>query len=206
MPDDIDTASREGAAAAASAGNPLLAPWDGPYGLAPFAALQPQHFAPAYAVAWRAHHDELDAIAANPEPPTFANTLAVFDRAGELLTRVNTLFRNLAAAETSPELQAVERAIAPLQAAHDSATYMKAALFARVDALHARRDALGLDPEQARLLDRVHLDFVRSGAQLSEADKVKLKAMNSELATLSTTFSQNLLKETNASAVIVDKS
>jgi peptidyl-dipeptidase Dcp len=195
MPDDIDTATREDAAAAASAGNPLLAPWDAPYGLAPFAGLRPRHFAPAYEVAWRTHRDELDAIAANPAAPTFDNTLAAFDRAGELLTRVNTLFHNLAAAETSPELQAVERAIAPLQAAHESATYMHPALFARIDALHGRRDALGLDPEQARLLDRVHLDFVRAGARLAPAAQQRYAAIVERLATLTTQFAQNVLAD-----------
>ena len=124
-------------------------PWDTPYGLAAVRRRSAAHFRPAFDAAWRAHRDELDAIAADPRAPDFDNTVAAFDRAGELLTRINTLFGNLAAAETSPELQAVERDVAPLQAAHDSATYMHPALFARIDALHARRDALGLDPEQA---------------------------------------------------------
>jgi peptidyl-dipeptidase Dcp len=199
MPNSIaaatPNATTAGAPLAAAGANPLLAPWDTPHGLPPFAAVQPAHFRPAFDAAWRAHRDELDAIAANPRAPDFENTVAAFDRAGELLTRINTLFGNLAAAETSPELQAVERDVAPLQAAHDSATYMHPALFARIDALHARRDALGLDPEQLRLLERVHLDFVRAGAKLAPAAQQRYAAIVERLATLTTQFAQNVLAD-----------
>ena len=156
--------------------NPLLAPWTGPYGLPPFADVRAEHFAPAFAQAMREHLAEIDAIGAPPRAPTFANTVAALDRAGRRFERIGALFHNLTSSETSPALQAVEREMAPLLAAHDSRVYTHAALFARIDALHAERDGLGLDDEQARVLERYHLDFVRAGAKLAPAEQARYAA------------------------------
>ena len=128
--------------------NPLLHDWSGAYGLPPFGSVQAADFLPAFEVALPAHLAELDAIARNPEPATFANTLQAFDGSGRLHTRIELLFHNLCASETSPALQAVEREMAPRQAAHHNAIYMNADLFQRIDALYALRSALGLDKEQ----------------------------------------------------------
>ena len=127
--------------------NPLLDAWNSPYGLPPFAGTTAEHFAPAFAVALKAHRAELDAIAANAAAPTFENTLAAFDRSGRLLTRIDQMFYNLTASETSPALQAVEREMAAPMAAHTNAIYMHAGLFRRVDALYSQRATLGLSSE-----------------------------------------------------------
>jgi len=175
--------------------NPLLQDWAGAYGLAPFAAVQAAHFLPAFEVAQAAHLAELDAIASQPAPATFANTLQAFDESGRVLKRIELLFHNLTASETSPELQAVERAMAPRQAAHENAIYMHAALFQRVDTLYQQRAALGLDAEQLRLLERIQLDFVRAGAKLAPADRQRYADVMQELAGLCAQFGQNVLAD-----------
>src|SRR5471030_2494621 len=173
--------------------NPLLAPWETPHGLAPFEIIRPDHFAPAFAAAIKAHSDELDAIACNPELPSFSNTLVAFDRSGRLYARIESLFYNLSASETSPGLQAVERDMAAPLAAHSNAIYMHAGLFKRIDALYPGRDELSLTPEQLRLIERVHLDFVRAGAKLGAQEQKRYAAIMERLAQLTTTFSQNVL-------------
>jgi peptidyl-dipeptidase Dcp len=175
--------------------NPLLQDWTAPHGLPPFAEIRAEHFAPAFGVAMQQHRDELRAIAGQAEAPTFDNTLSPFDRSGRLLARVASVFFNLTASETSPALQAVQREMAAPLAAHDSAVYMDAALFGRVAALQARRDNLGLADEQRRLLDRVHLDFVRSGARLAPAAQQRYAQVMEQLAALTTRFAQNVLHD-----------
>ncbi|MEQ1517687.1 MAG: M3 family metallopeptidase, partial [Usitatibacteraceae bacterium] len=175
--------------------NPLLETWNGPYGLPPFSTTKPEHFAPAFEVALSAHRAELDAIAANPVPPSFDNTVAAFDKSGRLLSRIWLMFHNLTSSETSPALQAVERAMAAPLATHTNAIYMHAALFRRVDALYEKRETLGLTTEQNRLLERVHLDFVRAGARLSAEAQVRYGRIMERLAELNTQFSQNVLAD-----------
>lgn len=175
--------------------NPLLQDWTSPYGVAPFAQLAPEHFEPALTEAMRRHRAELDAIAADPAAPDFDNTLGAFDRAGRLLTRVQMVFSNLCSSHTSEALQAVQRAMAKPLAAHESAIYMNAPLFARVLAVHERRQRLGLTPEQLRLLERVHLDFVRAGALLPAAGQQRYAQVMQELAALNTQFAQNVLHD-----------
>ena len=175
--------------------NPLLAAWSAPCGLPPFALVQADHFLPAFALALDEHRREMDALAGATDAPTFANTLVPFDGSGRRLSRVRELFFNLAAAETSPALQKVELEIAPKLAEHNSAIYMNAALFARINAIHAQANSLGLTLEQRRLLDRVHLDFVRAGANLADASKARYAQVVAKLAELTTQFSQNVLAD-----------
>ncbi len=175
--------------------NPLLQTWDAPHGLPPFERLSAEHFEPALREAMRRHRDELAAIAARPEAPDFDNTVAAFDRAGGLLARVASVFYNLTSSATSPALQAVQRTMAAPMAAHHSAVYMDARLFARFDALHARRLTLGLTPEQLRLLERLHLDFVRAGARLEPTRQARYAQVMEELAQLTTQFAQNVLHD-----------
>ncbi|MFM7749695.1 MAG: dipeptidyl carboxypeptidase II, partial [Opitutaceae bacterium] len=193
------------AADAAEASNPLLAPSTLPFGYPAFDRVRDEHYAPAFTQGMAEHLREVEAIANNPAEPTFENTLVALERSGELLGRVQRLFFNLVGAHGNDALRAVEKEMAPKLSAHSDAIRLNPALFARVDRLHARLDQLGLDPESRRLLDRTHRDFVRSGARLGEAEKTRLNALNAEIATLQTTFAQNVLKETNASAVIVDR-
>ncbi|MBI5255636.1 MAG: M3 family metallopeptidase [Burkholderiales bacterium] len=175
--------------------NTLLVEWDQPHGLPPFAHIRPEHFQPAFERAMRLHRQELQAIAQDSAPPGFDNTVAAFDRSGLLLGRIESLFYNLAASATSPELQAVQRALAAPLAAHNSAVYQDAALFARIDAVHQRRDALGLDDEQRRLVERTRLAFVRAGAQLAPPQRARYAAVMQRLAELTTSFAQNVLHD-----------
>lgn len=175
--------------------NALLIDWDLPYGLPPFSQIRPAHFGPAFERAMRLHREELATIARVRAPADVDNTLAPFDRAGALLSRVQAVFYNLTASATSPELQAVQREMAAPLAAHWSAVYQDEALFARIDALYRRRDELGLTPEQRRLAERTHLGFVRAGAQLPPAQRERHAALMQRLAELTTAFAQNVLHD-----------
>ena len=178
--------------------NPLLLDWLAPYGLPPFEQARPEYFEGAFEVAMASQRAELDAIAANPEPATFANTLAALDQCGRLFNRIELLFSNLTVSETGPALQAVQRAMAPRLAAHENAIYMHAPLFARIDSLYRQRHQLALQPQDLRLLERVHLDFVRAGARLGGEARLRYGALVQELAAECTAFSQNVLTDENS--------
>jgi peptidyl-dipeptidase Dcp len=175
--------------------NPLLQRWDTPYELPPFDRLRVEHFVPAMNAAMAAQRAELDAIATRPDAPTFANTITALDASGELLARVSGVFWNLVSSETSPALQEAERELAPRVAAHQNAMYLDARLFARIAAVHEARAGLGLSAEQLRLVERIQMDFVMAGARLSARDRERAAAINEELASLCTTFAQNVLAD-----------
>ena len=183
--------------------NPLLEPWNTPFGLPPFEAVSAEHFEPAFAVALNEHLTEVEAIGAQREAPTFENTVAAFDRSGRLLRRIEGLFHNLTSSETSPALQAVETQMAPRLAAHGSAVSMHRALFARFDALHREREALALTAEQARVLERYHFDFVRAGALLDGATQKRYAQIVSRLAALTTRFGQNVLADESSFRLVL---
>lgn len=178
-----------------TAANPLLETWNTPFGVPPFEFIRPEHFVPALEEGFKAHLAEIDAIAGQAGAPTFANTLAAFDRSGRLRMRVGGVFYNLTASETSPALQAVEREMMPRFAAHESSIRLHEGLFARIDELHRRRNELGLTPEEMRLLERVHLDFVREGARLEGDARKRHSQIAERLATLYTRFRQNVLAD-----------
>ena len=173
--------------------NPLLQAWNTPYGLPPFEALSEHHFMPTFEQAMGEHRAEIDGLASNAAEPDFANTVAALDRSGRLLARLDGLFYSLVGSETSPALQAVERELAPRKAAHESALYLHAGLFARIADIHARRAGLALTPEQRRLVERIHLDFVRAGALLAPEAQRRYAQVTQRLAELGTRFSQNVL-------------
>ncbi len=177
------------------AANPLLQSWQTPHGLPPFDRIRPEHFEPALAHAMAEHRREVDAIADNPSAPDFDNTVAAFDRTGRLLSRIESVFYNLTASETNDALQAVQRAVAAPLAAHGNAIYMHAGLFRRLDALHARRESEAWTAEQKRLLERMHLDFVRSGARLQGEEQRRYGEIMEELARQTTRFGQNVLHD-----------
>jgi peptidyl-dipeptidase Dcp len=189
------TSSSSSSSASSLSDNPLLTPWTAAHGLPPFDAIRAEHFEPALREAMRQHRAEIAAVGASAAVPDFDNTVAAFDRSGVLLDRVGAVFGNLTASATSPELQAVQREMAAPLAAHDNAIYMDAALFARIDALHAKRASLGLDAESLRLLERFHLDFVRAGARLEGAAQKRYAEVTEELAALTTRFGQNVLHD-----------
>ncbi len=175
--------------------NPLLQPWNTPYGLPPFEATRAEHFEPAFETALQQHLAEIDAIGTDAQPPSFDNTIAALDRSGRLLRRIEAMFSNLASSETSPALQAVELRMAPRLAAHGSAISMHRPLFARIDALYRARDTLALSAEQKRVLERYHFDFVRAGARLGAAEQKRYAQIMASLAGLTTRFGQNVLAD-----------
>jgi peptidyl-dipeptidase Dcp len=178
--------------------NPLLADWTTPFALPPFPEIETGHFAPAFDAALAEARANVDAIAANPEPASFANTIEAMERAQERLDRVAAVFFGLAGAHTNDEMEALQRAMSPRLAAHHAETMMNAALFARVEALVADREELGLTPEQDRVLTLYHRMFVRAGARLAGGDRERLKAVLKRLASLGTAFGQNVLADERA--------
>ena len=169
----------------------------------PFDKIKDADYAPAIEEGMKRQIAEIDAIANDPAPPTFANTLEAMERSGQLLTRVAKVFFNLAQSNTDDAMQKIRAEEAPKLAAHQDAIYLNAKLYARVRALYDKRDSLGLDPESRYLLQRYHLNFVRAGAELKDADKAKLRALNEEEAKLTTQFAQFLLADAKASSVVV---
>src|ERR1700761_6322546 len=173
--------------------NPFFEDWNAPYGAPPLDRIAPEHFPPAYDRALAEHAAEIAAIAENPDPPDFENVVVALEKSGQLLTRVEGVFHNLAAAATNEQLQAIKLEMAPRLSAHWSAVSMHPVLFARLDAVYRQRGTLGLDTESQRVLERYHLDFVRSGAQLKGEGRDRLAAIAQRLAGLGTQFNQNVL-------------
>ena len=184
--------------------NPFATPSELPYGLPPFDRIAEEHYAPAFEAGLAEHAAEIDAIANNAEPPTHHNTIVALERSGQLLGRVSSVFFNLTSSDTNPVLQELQAEVAPKLAAHHDAIHLNPKLYARVRELYERRTDLGLDAESSWLLERVHTDFERAGAGLPAADQAKLRKLNEELSMLSTSFQENLLRDTNDLAVVVD--
>ncbi|MGL4975714.1 MAG: M3 family metallopeptidase [Bosea sp. (in: a-proteobacteria)] len=190
---------------AMDAANPFARRWDAPFGLPPFGEIKPAYMQAAFPVAFAQHQAEIDAIAGNSAPPTFANVIDALEDSGRALSRLCAVFYNLSGADTNDALQAIEREVAPLMSRHWSAISMSEPLFARVDAVFGARETLKLTPEQARVLERTHDDFVRSGARLKSTDKARLAAISEKLAGLGTQFAQNMLKDESSYVRLLDK-
>ncbi|RDY69328.1 M3 family peptidase [Lysobacter soli] len=189
---------------AAKGTNPFFADSTLPLHYPQFDKIKDSDFAPAFDAGMAQQLKEIDAIANNPEKPTFENTIIAMENSGRTLGRATTVFFNLVGTDTNPTREKLQGDYAPKFAAHRDAINLNGKLFARVKALYDTRDSLGLDAQGVRLVERYYTDFVRAGANLSDADKAKLKQINAELAGLGTKFSQNVLAEVNASAITVD--
>ncbi|MDR6103556.1 peptidyl-dipeptidase Dcp [Agrobacterium larrymoorei] len=172
-----------------------LTDWNGKNGLPRFDAVKDEDFAGAFDAALAAHDAEIDAIAGNSEAPSFANTVIALEIAGDELSRVSALFWNKAGAHTNPQIQALEREIAPKMSRHYSRIGMNEALFRRIDTLWDKRETLGLTQEELRVLERHWKGFVRAGAKLPKAEQERLAAINEELAGLGANFGQNVLAD-----------
>ncbi len=184
--------------------NPFLVAYDTPFGVPPFDKIKDAHFKPAYEAALKQHTAEVDSIAGIADEPTFENTILALEDAGSLLTRVSYVFSNLNSSTTNPTIQALDKELAPKLSAHRDNISLNEQLFSRVKTIWDNRDGLGLNGEQLMLLERSYKNFVRNGANLSEADKATLRDINAQLAELTTQFGQNVLSETNAFELVVD--
>ncbi|MBP2315677.1 M3 family metallopeptidase [Azospirillum soli] len=189
-----------------SSDNPFFEAWTTPFGLPPFDRIRPEHFPPAFNTAMAENVTEIEAITGNPEAPTFANTIEAMERAGRALDRVGNVFFNLNSSHSSDELEAIALDYAPKFAQHSMRIALNPALFARVADLYARRDTLGLAPDQLRLLERHHLGFVRSGALLAPEQKARMSEITERLATLHTLFGQNVLHDEKDWQLILEDS
>ncbi len=190
--------------AARASDNPFYVESTLQYGYPRFDAIEDAHFMPAFERGMAEQRAEIDAIANSKDAATFENTLVPMELSGQVLGRASAVFFSLVGADTNPERQRIQAAVAPLMSAHRDAIFLDADLFKRIESLHSRRDELGLDAESKYVLERYHTDFVRAGARLDETQKARLREINAELAKLNTDFGQNVLKEVNAAAVVVD--
>lgn len=184
---------------------PAIFRWDGPNGLPRFDEVRDEDFAPAFEATLKIHEREIDEIAGNSQEPSFENTIVALEIAGDELSRVSALFWNKAGANTNPTIQALERDIAPKMSRHYSKIGMNEALFKRIDSLWEKREALGLNVEQTRVLERHWKGFVRSGAKLEKANQERLAAINEELAGIGASFGQNVLADESGWKLIVSE-
>ncbi|HEY4126304.1 MAG TPA: M3 family metallopeptidase [Rhizomicrobium sp.] len=175
--------------------NPFFESWNTPFATPPFSQIRPEHFHPAYERAFAEHAREIAAIAENPAAPSFGNTIEAIEKSGRMLARIDLVFGNLAASDTNDALQTIERDLAPLQARHWNAIYLNAGLFRRIESVFSQREALGLDAESLRVLERYHLDFVRAGAKLDGEERKRYAQIGERLAELGTAFGQNVLAD-----------
>lgn len=192
------------AAEAAEAPNPLLAEWKTPFGVPPFDEIKSEHYMPAFRVAIERHLAEVEVIAGAKQPPTFVNTVVALENSGLALERVNLVFGNLGSAETSPELQAIDREVSPMLASHWDDVALNEQLFQRVKKVWESRAKLKLAPDQAKLLENTWKGFVRGGALLTPEQKTRFRAINSELASLGVKFGDDVLKSTNEYRLVID--
>ena len=189
---------------ARSSDNPLLKEWRTPFEAPPFEEVRERHYRPAFETGMEGQLAEIAAIAESAEAPTFDNTIEVLERTGRILVRVYNVFSALNSANTNDELQALAKEINPRLAQHQDDILMNATLFVRVKAVYGQRDEINLTPEQRKLLDETYRDFVRGGANLDEDRKARLRSINEELSRLSTQFGENLLKEMNSIALLIE--
>ena len=187
-----------------AAENPFFAEWNTPFGVPPFDQIKPEHYKPAYEEGMKRENAEIQAIIDNTEEPNFENVILAYDNSGQFLSRVRTVFGGLNSANTSDELQAINQEMTPILSKHGNEISMNPALFAKVKAVYNKRESLGLDADQMRLLERIYKSFERSGANLNEEDKAKLKEISEKLSVLALQFGKNLLADTKDFILVIE--
>jgi len=193
------------ATASTSLANPLLQTWSSePFHLPPFERIQPSHFKEAFAKGMEEHLADLQTIVDDDKPPTFENTIAVYDRAGGLLTKIKLVFSNMCASLNTDELKIVQTEIVPILSRHRSRTYALPGLFEKIDAVYQTNDET-LTPEQTRLVERFHIDFNKQGASFDAAQKKEYADISAKLASLSTEFAQNVMKDEETFEIVLSK-
>ena len=184
--------------------NPLFNEFDTPYGIAPFSEITIDHYREGMLRGMEEQKAEIEAIVNNPETPTFENTIAALDQCGETLRKVRSTFSPLSSSNSTEEIRALQKEMSPISSAHSDDINLNPKLFARVKAVYEQKDNLTLTAEEKTVLENTYKRFVNSGAELSDADKEKLRALNQELSMLQLTFSQNLQHETNNTFVVAN--
>ena len=186
--------------------NPFFEKYSTPHGTIPFDKIKNEHYEPAIREGINRHDAEIEAIINNPAAPTFANTIAAYEKSGRLLNHVSTVFGNLLSAETNDDMQELAKTIMPLLSEHSNNVTLNEKLFARIKTVYQQKEQLNLTGEQTKLLEDIYNSFIRSGANLEEEDKEKYRALTTELSLLTLQFGENNLKETNDyKLVLTDK-
>lgn len=184
--------------------NPLLNEFDTPYGIAPFSEISIDNYREGMLRGMEEQKAEIAAITANSDAPTFENTIVALDQSGKLLTKVRGTFSPLSSSNSTEEMRALQKEMSPLFSAHGDDIYLNDKLFARVKAVYDNKGNLKLTAEEKKILDNIYDRFVNSGAELSDAQKSRLRELNKEISMLQLEFSQNLLYETNNTFVIAE--
>lgn len=185
--------------------NPFFTEYTTPFGVPPFDQIKFEHYKPAFLKGMQEHAAEVDSIANNPQEATFENTIVALDQSGKLLNKVSYAFSGEASINTNDSIQALEQELSPLLSRHSDDILLNAKLFARIKSVFDNQAKLNLNQEQKKLLEKTYKHFVRGGANLDAEKQTKLRAVNEKIAQLQITFEQNLLKETNAFQLVIDK-
>ena len=185
--------------------NPLFSEFDTPFQVPPFDKIQEEHYLPAFKEGMEQQNMEIDAIVNNPEAPTFENTIEAIESTGSLLDKVESVFYVLNGSMTNDKMQEIAKEVAPLGSRHRDNIWLNEKLFQRVKAVYEQKDKLDLTTEPNTLLVKYYKDFVRRGANLDEEKKTRLKEINQEMSILTVTFGENVLKENNRFAMVIDK-
>ncbi len=189
---------------ACSENNPLLTEWNTPFQIPPFEQIKPEHYLPAFQEAIKQHNAEIDAIINNQAEPDFENTILALDNSGELLSKVGSVFSGVKSIASSEILENIATEVSPMLSKHSSEINMNDALFKKVKAVYDKRESLGLDANQMRLLTETYKEFERKGANLPDDKKAELKELNTAISALHLKFGQNILKETAAFTLVID--
>lgn len=198
------TACNSGQEKATVADNPFFTEYNTPFGVPPFDQIKNEHFVPAIEKGIEEQNAEIAAIIDNQEAPDFDNTIAAMDASGELLRKVTGVFYNFNSSNTSEELQAIAKEVAPKMSAHYDNISLNPGLFKRVQEVYENRNSLNLTGEQAMLLEDTYKNFVRGGAALDSADQARFREINQQLSLLTLQFGENVLAETNAFKLVID--
>jgi len=193
----VSSCQNQGKSTSTDSENPFFTEYTTPFQVPPFEQIKLEHFMPAIDEGVLQQEAEIKAIVENQDEPTFENTILAFDNSGELLSKVNSVFGPLNSSVTNDEMQALAREISPKQTRHRDNIMLNPVLFQRIKAVYEKRNDLGLDEQQLRLVEKYFQDFERNGANLSEEDQTKLRTLNEELSKLLIKFSENVLAETN---------
>lgn len=184
--------------------NPFFTEYTTPFQTPPFDKIKNEHYLPAFYEGIKIKRAEIDAVINNPDKPTFDNTIAAIEKSGELLKKVSRVFSNISGSNGDDETQKIAETITPELSKLNNDIFLNEKLYHRIKSINDEKDKLNLTAEQLKVLDNYYTDFVRNGIGLDEDKKARLKKINEELNMLSLKFGDNLRKETNSIALVVD--